>query len=154
MTAKTRASLTAKLTILLALFAFAALATPVLAAAAEGATPISYQKETLVEWEKQLAEGQIVAVTVNKRVRSLRTTLKSGQHVLAKYKPKEGKKATSALAAKHVPVTVLTPTQAAKEVKPAHHKLRYIVGGIAIVVIAIVVAVLLFDRRRKRLAEE
>ena len=69
--------------------------------------------------------------------------------MLAKYKPKEGKKATAGLEAKHVPITVLTPTEAAKEVKPAHHKLRYIAGGILIVVIVIVVGVLLIYRRRK-----
>jgi hypothetical protein len=154
MTAKTRATFIAKLAVLLALFTFASLGTPVLAAAAEVATPISYQKETLAEWEKQLAHGQIVAVTVNKRLRSLRTTLKSGQHVLAKYEAKGLPKAEAALTARHVPVTVLTPAEAVKEVKPVHHKLRYIAGGIVIVVIVIVVGVLLFDRRRKQAAEE
>jgi hypothetical protein len=154
MTAKTRASLIAKLAVLFALLSLASLSAPVLATAAEVATPISYQKETLAEWEKQLAEGQIAAVTFNKRVRSLRTTLKSGQHVLAKYKAKGGKEVTAALAAKHVPVSVLTPTEAAKEVKPAHHKLRYIVGGILVVVIVIVVVVLVLYRKRKQAAEE
>jgi hypothetical protein len=154
MTARTRASLTARFAVLFALFAFASLGTPVLAAAAEIATPISYRSETLAEWEKQLAEGQIVAVTVNKRLRSLRTTLKSAQHVLAKYKAKGLPKAEASLTSRHVPVSVLTPTEAAKEVKPVHHKLRYIVGGIAIVLIVVVVAVLVLDRRRKRLREE
>jgi hypothetical protein len=154
MTVKTRASIPAKLAVLLVLVSFAALGAPIAGAAAEVATPISYRFEQLAEWEKQLGEGQVVAVTVNKRLRSLRTTLKNGQHVLAKYKAKGLPKAQAALSAKHVPVTVLTPTEAAKEVKPVHHKLRYIVGGIVIVVIVIVVAVLLFDRRRKRAAEE
>jgi hypothetical protein len=154
MIAKTRASVPAKLAVLLALASLAALGAPVVGAAAEVATPISYQKETLAEWEKQLGEGQIVAVTANKRVRSLRTTLKNGQHVLARYKAKGLPKVEAALRVRHVPVSVLTPTEAAKEVKPVHHKLRYIAGGIVIVVIVIVVAVLLLDRRRKRLAEE
>jgi hypothetical protein len=154
MIAKTRALLPAGLAVVFALLSATSLSFPVESAAAEVATPIAYQFESLAEWEKQLGEGQIVAVTVNKRLRSLRTTLKAGRHVLAKYKAKGLPKAEAALKARHLTVTVLTPTEAAKEVKPVHHKLRYIAGGIAVVVIVIVVAVLVFDRRRKRALEE
>src|SRR5271155_5761878 len=98
MTVKTRPSIPAKLAVLLVLVSFAALGAPIAGAAAEEvATPISYRFEQLAEWEKQLGEGQVVAVTVNKRLRSLRTTLKDGQHVLAKYKAKGLPKAQAAL---------------------------------------------------------
>jgi hypothetical protein len=123
-----------------------------LAAGAAGAASIpNYQPESLKTYEQQLASGQIQAVTVNKKLRSLRITLKDGSYVIAKYGPKEEPKNVAALEAKHVPVTILTPTEAAKQVtkKPAHHKLRYIAGGILIVVIVVVGAVLYINRKRQ-----
>jgi hypothetical protein len=122
--------------------------TPALAA-------VSYEKESLAEYEQQLAGGQISAVTINKFIRTLRITLKDGRHVLATY-PKHGEPAVAAhLHAKGVPVTVLTPEVAQKEAKskPVKHKLRYIAGGVLIVVIVIVGAVLLIVRRRRLAAE-
>ncbi|HEV3046331.1 MAG TPA: hypothetical protein VGY13_03125 [Solirubrobacteraceae bacterium] len=154
MIAKTRAKSTARLLALAALACGALLATSLAAQAAES-TPIHYQKETLAEFEKQLAAGQIQSVVVNKRLRSLRTTLKSGEHVLARYKAKEGPKVTAALRAKKVPVSDLSPAEALNEVKkkPVHHKLRYIVGGIAVAVL-VIVGVVLFVFRRRRFARE
>lgn len=124
------------------------------AVAARAAT-IIYTPESVTEYEHQLAGGKIKAVTINKRVRSLRVTLTDGRYVLARYKPKEEKKAVAALQAKHVPVTLLTTAQAGKEVKaqpkkPVKHKLRYIAAGVVVVVIIIVGAVLLIRRRRYR----
>jgi hypothetical protein len=120
------------------------------AAVASGAS-IVYQNETFPQYEQQLAGGQIQSVTINKRLRSLRITLKDGRYVLAKYGKHEEPKVAAALEAKHVAVTVLTPTVAQREVpkKPAHHKLRYIAGGVLIVVIVIVGAVLYINRKRK-----
>ncbi len=151
MIATTRASLTARIAVCSALVACVSLL-----AVASAAGAIAYQNESFAEYQQQLAGGQIQAVTVNKRVRSVRVTLKDGRYVLAKYKPKEEPAIVAALAAKHVPVTVLTPTEAVKELKakPVHHKLRYIVGGIVIVVILIVGAVLVVNRNRKRAREE
>jgi nitrate reductase gamma subunit len=121
--------------------------------AAEGTT-VRYTKENQQEYEKQLAAGEIQSVTVNKRVRSLHLTLKDGRHMLFKYKAHEAPKYIAALQAKHVPVTILQPAQAAKEAKkPAKHKLRYIVGGILVAVVVVVGGVLLIDRRRKRAME-
>jgi ATP-dependent Zn protease len=126
------------------------LLTAALAAGAVGA--INYQKESYAEYQQQLDGGQIQAVTINKRLRSLRVTLKDGRYVLAKYNKHEEPAVAAALTAKHIPVTVLTPTEAVKEEKaqPKHHKLRYIAGGILIVVIVIVGAVLFISRKRKR----
>jgi thioredoxin-like negative regulator of GroEL len=124
--------------------------TAAFAASAVGA--INYQKESYAAYQQQLASGQIQAVTINKRLRSLRVTLKDGRYVLAKYNKHEEPAVAAALTAKHIPVTVLTPTEAVKEEKaqPKHHKLRYIAGGILIVVIVIVGAVLFISRKRKR----
>lgn len=118
-------------------------------------TPIHYVKETLGEYEKQLGEGQIQSIVINKRIRSLRIALKDGRYFHAKYKPKEGKKVEAALTAKSVSYSVLAPSAAIAEVdaKPVHHKLRYVVGGILIAVIAIIGVVLVVYRRR-RLSEE
>ncbi len=125
------------------------------AAAAQAAATIHYTHETMQAYEQQLASGQVVSATFNKRVRNLHLTLRDGSHVLVHYPPKDEPALANALAAKHVAVTVLTPTEAKAEASkaPVHHKLRYIVGGIVIAVVVIVGAVLLFDRRRKRLAE-
>lgn len=128
-----------------------------LMAAPIASAAVSYEKESLAEYEKQLASGQVSAATINKYIRTLRITLKDGRHVLVKY-PKHQEPATAAhLQAKGVPVSVLAPTAAREEAKLKHHKhkLRYIVGGILIVVIVVVAAVvLLVVRRRRQAAEE
>ncbi len=148
----TRASLTAKI----AASVLCLVCAPLFAAAVAGAAAVVvYQKESLPTYEAQLAGGQVQAVTINKRIRSLRVTLKSGAHVLVKYPPHHEPTYAAALQAKGVPTTVLTRSEAIKEVvkKPIHHKLRYIAGGILIVVIVIVGAVLYVDRKRKRTSE-
>ncbi|HMD56015.1 MAG TPA: hypothetical protein VKG82_00940 [Solirubrobacteraceae bacterium] len=130
-----------------------ALAMPVSGAFAE--TTVHYTKESQQEYEAQLAHGEIESATFNKRVRSLHLTLKNGTHVLYHYPPKDEPTLNAALVARHIPVTVLSSTQAKSETAkaPVHHKLRYIAGGILIAVVVIVGAVLLVDRRRKSMAE-
>jgi hypothetical protein len=150
MITSTRASLTARISVL---FVSLACAWLLAGAVAANAATIAYTPESYAEYQQQLASGKVKAVIINKRVRSLRVTLTDGRHVLAKYKPKEEKQAAAALQAKHVPATVLTPAQGIKELKavpkkPVKHKLRYIAGGVLIVVIIIVAAVLLIRRRR------
>jgi ATP-dependent Zn protease len=147
MMTSTRPPLAAKLASLLVVLVSAA----PMAAPAALAAPVAYQDESYAEFQQQLANGQIRAVTINKRVASLRVTLEDGRHVLAKYGHKEEPKAAAALEAKHVPVTVLSPAQAKSEVpkKAVHHKLRYIAGGILIVLILVVGAVLYMRSRRQ-----
>jgi len=149
----TRASLTTKIAVCVASLACAGLLPTAVAAAAE--STVTYQKESFKEYEQQLAGAQIQSVTINKRVRSLRITLKDGRYVLAKYAPHEEPKIAAALQAKGVPVTLLQPAEVAKEssAKPVHHKLRYIAGGILVVVIVVVGVVLYVDRKRKRATE-
>lgn len=138
----------ARVFVLAALSALCLAAVSAPLAAAEAAP--SYTKESKQAYEQQLAKGEIASATFNKLIRSLRLTLKNGDHVLYKYPKKGSKPLIAQLDAKHVPVTVLTPTQAKKESKPAKHKLRYIAGGILILVIVIVGIVLLVNRRRER----
>ncbi len=145
----TKTSLTARTALCLALLVCLSLGFSAIATAAE--PTIKYAPESFATYQQQLAAGKVKAVTINKRVRSLRLTLKDGSYVLAKYKPHEEKKVASALEAKGVSITVLQPSEAAKEVvkKPVKHKLRYIAGGILVVVVVVVGLVLFVDRKRK-----
>jgi hypothetical protein len=128
-----------------------------MAASASGATTttIVYVPESQAALQGQLKAHEVESVVVNKRLRSLRVTLKDGRYVLVKYPAHHEGETVGALKRAGVTVAVLTPAQAKAEVKkkPAHHKLRYIAGGILIVVIVVVVTVLLVDRRRKMRAE-
>ncbi len=126
-----------------------------MAPGADGAT-IVYEPESQTVMLSQLQKGEVQSVVVNKRLRSLRVTLKDGRHVLVKYPAHHEPETVAALKARGVTVAILTPTQAKAEAKkkPVHHKLRYIAGGILIVVIIVVAAVLLIDRRRKMRLDE
>jgi hypothetical protein len=140
----TSAAMRASLLVVLACAAL--IATPAALAA-----PIVYQDESYAEFQQQLASGQIQAVTINKRLASLRVTLEDGRHVLAKYARKGEPAAAAALAAKHVPVTVLSPARAESEIpkKAVHHKLRYIAGGVLVVLILLAGGVLYVRSRRQ-----
>ncbi len=133
----------------------AALVAPAAAPAASGEEAIKYGHESLAEYEHQLEAGQVTALVVNKRIRRLHITLKNGQHMLATYAPKKEPELVAKATAKHVPVSILSPSAAKAEAAkvPRHHKLRYIAGGILIAVIVIVGAVVLVDRRRKAAVE-
>lgn len=117
--------------------------------AAEGG--ITYEHESEAAFAKQLTGRQIQSAIINKRVRTVRLTLKDGRHVLAKYPKHHEPQTLAELKAKGATVTVLSKAQAEKAVHHrAHHKLRYIVGGIAVAVIVVVVVALLVYRRRQR----
>lgn len=120
------------------------------AGAAEGTVTVKFQHESLPVYEQQLAHDQVAAVTFNKRLRTVRVTLKNGQHVVAEYPPYQKPRLAAALAAKGVPVTILKKQEAEKEGPKPGHKLRYIAGAILVVVIVVVGIVLYISRRRKR----
>jgi hypothetical protein len=126
------------------------------AAQAAGDASIHYESESLQAYEQQLHSAQIASVVVNKRLRSLRITLKNGQHVKARYAAHQEPKVVAAIEAKKISVTILTPTEAEAEAKsvPKHHKLRYIAAAAVIVVIAIVAGVLYIRRKRGEDDEE
>jgi hypothetical protein len=127
------------------------LAMSFLPAGADGA--ISYTKEPYTTYGEQLAAGQIQEVTINKRLRTLRITLTDGRHVLAKYAAHEEPRVRERLAAKHIPVHVLSSSAAtavaARGKTKVHHKIRYIVGGVVIALVVIVGGVVFYNRRKR-----
>jgi len=140
--------MTSKIALLLVCLSCALLLPAGLAAGAEGT--VTYQHESLQEYEKQLAGGKIQAASINKVLKSIRITLKDGSHVLAKYNKGEEPKVKQAMQAKGVTVTILSHSAASKEAKKSpKHKLRYIAGAIVIVVLIVVGGVLFIDRKRK-----
>ena len=115
------------------------------------AATLVYEHESEAAFDQQIAGNQIAAATINKRLATVRVTLKDGRYVLGKYGKGQEPTVLAELTAKRVPVSVLTPAQALVEAKhPVHHKLRYIAGGILLVVIIVVASVLLVNRRRQR----
>lgn len=127
------------------------LALLVSAASAGAAEDVHYVKETLPQFEAQLSGHQIEVATFNKRIRTVRLTLKNGEHKLVIYKAKGSPELIAKLQARHVPVTILSKAAAEQEAKekPRHHKIRYIVGAVVVAIIVIVGLVLLISRRRR-----
>jgi hypothetical protein len=136
---------------LLALCFALALLQPGSAGAAEAVT-VKYTKESVPTLEGQLARHEVQAAVFNKKIRSIRVTLKNGEHVLVIYPKKQSHAFEAKIKAAHAPYTVLSDANANQELKakPKHHKIRYIAGGILLVVIIIVGAVLIVNRRRER----
>jgi ribosomal protein S11 len=121
------------------------------ALAADGASV--YTDESEADFAKQLAAKKITSVEINKRLRTMRVTLADGSHVLARYPKKQEPQTAARLQAHGVSVTVLSKSAAEKETgtkKSAHHKIRYIAGGVLVLVLLIVGGVLLASRRRGR----
>jgi hypothetical protein len=132
----------------LALCLALALALPSGALAAEGTTP-KFTKESREAFEQQLAKGEIKSAEFNKKLRSLHITTKNGTLYLFHYEKKGAPAVEAKLKAKHVSFTVLTPKEAATEAKakPKKHKIRYIAGGVVVLLI-VIGAVVYFVRRR------
>ena len=107
---------------------------------------VRYQRESFKTFEGQLSAGQIETATFNKKAHTVHLLLKDGRHVLVSYPSHEEPQLAAKLREKGVSVQVGKKKKAAKAVK---HKLRYIAGGILIVVIVVVAGVLWVDRRRK-----
>jgi ATP-dependent Zn protease len=127
-----------------------------LPASARGATAgaISYEQESEQAFRQQLAARQIRSAIINKRLRSVRLTLKDGRHVKARYPKRTEPKVASELRHAGAKVSVLSKAQAEAEAKkvPRHHKIRYIVGGVVIALV-VVAGVVFFIRRQRRLAD-
>jgi 4-amino-4-deoxy-L-arabinose transferase-like glycosyltransferase len=111
----------------------------------EAATVIHYQHESMQVFQVQLAHGEIRAATFNKKPHSLHLLLSDGRHVLAIYPPHNEPQLAAALEAKGVPVSI---EKHKAKAAPVHHTLRYIAGGILVIVILAILAVLLVGRRR------
>ena len=120
----------------------------VMPAAAMAESASEYTKESKQAFEQQLAKHEIESAVFNKKLRRLHIKTKNGNLYLYHYEKKGSAPLAAKLKANHVTVTVLTPSQAAKE-KPGtkKHKIRYIVGGVVIVLI-IIGLIVFFVRRR------
>jgi 4-amino-4-deoxy-L-arabinose transferase-like glycosyltransferase len=116
-----------------------------LAPAVEAATVIHYQHESYQTFQSQLAHGEIRTATFNKKPHSVHVLLNDGRHVLAIYPSHDEPQIAAALSAKGVSVSV---EKHKSKTAPVHHTLRYIAGGILVIVILAILAVLLIGRRR------
>jgi ATP-dependent Zn protease len=136
--------------LLAAIIVVLCLAVPAVAAAEEEGTTAEAAKVSLAEWEAKLSSKQVKSVTVNTYTHALKTTLRNGSEVVAKFPKKDEKPYVAKIRAAHVPLTVLSGKAARKESKkkPHKHKIRYIVGGVLIVIIVIGGTVFLLRRRR------
>jgi len=115
-----------------------------------GATKSHFQHESVKEFEKQLSAGQIEAATFNKKAHTLHLSLKDGRHLLVSYSSPEEPQLVAKLRAKGAPAQVeKSAKKAASKAKAVHHTLRYIAGGIVVILIGVLVAVLLVNRRRR-----
>jgi hypothetical protein len=144
MIAKTRASLIAKLMLVVALLGCASLlATNAQAAVVATATP----SESLSTYEQQLAASEIAKAVFNVKGRDIHVTLANGKHVIVRYPPHRETQLLEALKAKGI--TAVNGKGAVVKAPKAHkHKIRYIVGGVVILLIVIVAAILVIRRRR------
>lgn len=128
------------------------LATPASGLAA--ATP-EYTHESKEAYEQQLDKGEIKSAEFNRKIRSLHITTKNGDLFVYHYPKKGSKPIEEQLRAKHVHYTVLSHAAAdveAKQNAPAKkHKIRYIVGGV--VLLLIVIGLIVFFVRRRGLRD-
>lgn len=127
-------------------------ATAFAALPAMAASVFHFQPENMQQFRQQLASSQIHAVTFNKVAHTMHLSMNDHRHLLVSYPPLQYKAIVASLEGKNVPVAVEKHAKAAP--KPAHHKLRYIAGGILVLVIVIVLVVLLMGRRRALLENQ
>ncbi len=138
------------LTLRLAAVLLVALAFPSVAAAEEAAVS-HYTKETEKNYEEQLHAAEISEAKINKRDHNVLITLKNGEKVFIHLHAHDVEKIEAALRAKGITATVESSEEAQKEVaaKPAKHKLRYIIGGVVIVLVIVAIGYYIYDRKRK-----
>jgi hypothetical protein len=151
--AKTACRLGAVLALLLLLAAPAAFA----AEGGEAKSVGGYTAEPFSGFEQQLSSKQVESVVFIKKLRLIRIKLKDGRTFVAKYPKKQSEVWEQKIRRAHAAVIKLSADQTKaveKEVKAANgkhhkHKIRYIVGAVAIVLIVIGAIVFLVRRRRR-----
>jgi hypothetical protein len=119
-----------------------------LVAAPEGApaaTVIHFQHESYQQLLSQLHNREVHAVVLHPQGYKAHVSLNNGGHMTVTYVVAEEPQLAALVRASGASFAVATSTHKAA---PAHHKLRYIAGGVLIVVILIVLVVLLIGRRR------
>jgi ATP-dependent Zn protease len=125
--------------------------TSLLCGSAFAAAPAASESEAA--FNQQLAAKHVKSVVINKYGRSMRVTLNDGTQVITRYPKKQSEQTAKHIRAAGVTVTFLSEKQGLREVnkgKKPHHKIRYIAGGVLIVLILLVGGVLLFRRRGSR----
>jgi hypothetical protein len=119
-----------------------------------GAATVHFQTETLSAYEGQLHHHEVHALTFHSGSETghLHISLDNGSHMTVAYPAaQQAKLVTQAReAGARVKIATVKPAKATA----VKHKLRYIAGGILILVILIVLGVLLIGRRRAVAAEE
>jgi hypothetical protein len=124
-----------------------------MSASAVAATTIHFERETVPALKAQLAHAQVHALSFHPASPTghVHVSLNDGRHMTVAYASTEQAQLLAVARQANTPVTIAKAKTTVA--KPAHHKLRYIAGGILVVVIIVVLAVLLIDRRRKLGAE-
>jgi hypothetical protein len=120
-----------------------------ISASAVAATVIHFERESVPALTTQLNHAQVHALSFHPASPTghVHVSLNDGRHMTVAYTPSEQ---AQLLALAHAHNTSVTIAKAkTTTAKPAHHKLRYIAGGILVLVIIVVLAVLLIDRRKK-----
>jgi hypothetical protein len=122
-----------------------------LAAGAGAEGTITYRHETEAEFEQQIAAKKIKTAVINRSLRTVRVTLDDGSYVLGKYPKHQVPQTIARLKAAGATVTLLSKKEGERQAyksKKHKHKIRYIVGGVVIVLIVIGGVVWLIKRRR------
>jgi hypothetical protein len=133
----------------LSLLAALCMALALLPAAASAETTPVYIHESRQAFEEQLAKKEIKSAEFNRKLRSLHIVANDGKLYLYHYEKKGSPALEKQLTTHHVTFTVLSPSAAANEAKgkTTKHKIRYIVGGVVVLLI-VIGAVVYFVRRR------
>jgi hypothetical protein len=116
-----------------------------IAAPTRAATTAHFQRENYQMLLVQIRRGEVHALVLHPQGYKAHASLDDGGHFTATYPPTEVGQLQALARAHNASFTVAKATHTATT---AHHKLRYIAGGILIVVILVVLAVLLVGRRR------
>jgi hypothetical protein len=120
-----------------------------LSASAVAATVVHFEPESVSALKTQENHAQVHALSFHpgKGTGHVHVSLDNGRHMTVAYATSEQAALLTVARENNTPVTIAKAKTATA--KPAHHKLRYIAGGILVLVIIVVLTVLLIDRRRK-----
>jgi hypothetical protein len=120
-----------------------------ISAIALAAAVIHFEPESVSVLKTQENHAQVHALSFHpgSPTGHVHVSLDNGRHMTVAYASSEQAQLVTVARENNTPVTIAKSKTATA--KPAHHKLRYVAGGILVLVIIVVLAVLLIDRRRK-----
>jgi ATP-dependent Zn protease len=114
-----------------------------LAPAALAAAP----RESVASFERHLSKGEVKAVSLHTAGHTFHITLKDGSKAIVPFPASSQQRLVDEVEAKGLTVKIA-------KVPPPSHKLRYIVGAIAVVAIVLFIAGIVLLMRRRRMREE